>query len=339
VRERGIMWDSWEIISLSYTISGADRMPSKKRIWQAILGEYIKDCEMRQLGENSIGMYEDRLTEMLEDMEAKGRTTNPAKMTKEDVAYLVSTFKGTTSYKKLRVAILSGFLIWAGNPVLKHLNLKWPNDTRPNADWLEPEDAERLKAILADPLEQIVIHLMVDLGLRRCEVARLELWSIGKKYVDVQGNGRMGGKPRRVAIIPGLTQNILAAYMVWRQAELLKMHMRNKTYKEPSTLILCFNKHRRVIPANVDGVATIIKKISARAGTGFSCHTLRRTWGRTLWQAKVPIETIAHMMGHDDTKTTIKYLGIRLDDQDEAVQKLIAYRQTLIAPVVGHISV
>jgi hypothetical protein len=33
-------------------------------------------------------------------------------------------------------------------------------------------NAERLKAVLADPLEQNVIHLELDLGLRRVEVTR-----------------------------------------------------------------------------------------------------------------------------------------------------------------------
>jgi hypothetical protein len=45
------------------------------------------------------------------------------------------------------------------------------------------------------------------------------------------------------------------------------------------------------------------------------------------------------MMGHEDTKTTIMYLGINLDDQDAAMLKLMNYRQDLIAPEKGQFSV
>jgi integrase/recombinase XerD len=255
-------------------------MPSKKRIWQSILREYLTECEQGQLDEKTRNKYEERLTVMLELMEASGRPTNPKKMTKEDIAFLVQSFKGEVSYRKYRVAVLSGFLVWAGNPALKHLHLKWPSDTRPNADWLEPGDAERLKAILADPREQIIIHLEMDLGLRRVEVSRLKVGDIGKKYVEVLGKGRMGGKPRRVSVFPEQTHRILAAYMDWRQAEILKMHMKFKDFVEPKSLLIGFDKRRRVIPANEQAITTVVKKISRRAGTNFSSHTLRRTWGR-----------------------------------------------------------
>lgn len=317
-------------------------MPSKRRIWQSILKEYIEDCRQRQLSEGKDGTadkYEEILTRMLKLMDANGRTTNPRTMTKEDAAFLVSTFKGTTSYRKLRFNILNGFLMWAGNPVLKQLHIRWPNDDRPNADWLEPEDAERLKATLENPLEQMIIHLEVDLGLRRVEVKRLKIGDIGKRYVEVLGKGRMGGKPRRVAVVPGMTSKILVAYLDWRQAEILRMHMKHKDFIEPKSLILCYDKRHRVVAANVQGISTLVRKISARAGTHFTSHTLRRTWGRSLWLAGVPIETISHMMGHEDTKITIRYLGIRQDDQDEAMQKLLAFREHLIAPEKGQFSV
>ena len=39
-----------------------------------------------------------------------------------------------------------------------------------------------------------------------------------------------------------------------------------------------------------------------------------------MWQQGVPIETIASIMGHEDIRTTLKYLGINLGDQAKAVQ-------------------
>jgi integrase len=47
-------------------------------------------------------------------------------------------------------------------------------------------------------------------------------------------------------------------------------------------------------------------------------HTLRRTAGRLMWLAEMPIETIASVMGHADTAMTLLYIGVNLDDQAKA---------------------
>lgn len=45
-----------------------------------------------------------------------------------------------------------------------------------------------------------------------------------------------------------------------------------------------------------------------------SNHTLRRTCARMWYRAGVPLATISSLLGHSDVKTTIKYLGLTLDD-------------------------
>ncbi|MFA6870363.1 MAG: tyrosine-type recombinase/integrase, partial [Methanomethylophilus sp.] len=62
--------------------------------------------------------------------------------------------------------------------------------------------------------------------------------------------------------------------------------------------------------------------LCARSKVQFANHTLRRTFGRTLWLAKTRVETIASILGHEDLRTTVKYLGIKLDDQRDALEKL-----------------
>lgn len=70
----------------------------------------------------------------------------------------------------------------------------------------------------------------------------------------------------------------------------------------------------------------MIHKVRDRAGFEFSNHTLRRTFGRRLYRAKIPIETISKLYGHDDTQTTIRYLGINLDDMGSALAKMYEYQ-------------
>ncbi len=46
----------------------------------------------------------------------------------------------------------------------------------------------------------------------------------------------------------------------------------------------------------------------------FSNHTLRRTFGRNLYHAGTLIERISKLYGHEDIQTTLRYIGVNLDD-------------------------
>ncbi len=63
--------------------------------------------------------------------------------------------------------------------------------------------------------------------------------------------------------------------------------------------------------------------------TIFTNHTLRRTFGRTCWLSGVPLETIKELLGHEDTKTTIIYLGLNMDDRSGAMDQVAKYRNAL----------
>jgi len=72
----------------------------------------------------------------------------------------------------------------------------------------------------------------------------------------------------------------------------------------------------------------MIKGVAARAGIDpdlCSNHTLRRTCGRMLFHAGVPIETISKILGHADIRTTLLYLGLNIDDMNAAWSQLDAY--------------
>jgi integrase len=49
---------------------------------------------------------------------------------------------------------------------------------------------------------------------------------------------------------------------------------------------------------------------------------LRRTFGRTLYYSGVKIEDIAVILGHKDTKTTLKYLGLDKVDHSDHMNML-----------------
>jgi len=54
---------------------------------------------------------------------------------------------------------------------------------------------------------------------------------------------------------------------------------------------------------------------------------LRRTWARQAWEAGVSIEDICTILGHRDTKTTYRYIGVQLDDGRRAMKTLYDHRR------------
>ena len=64
-------------------------------------------------------------------------------------------------------------------------------------------------------------------------------------------------------------------------------------------------------------------------------HALRRTFGRTLWSEGVPLEVVSDLLGHRDTKTTIRYLALRRDDMVSAMRVLDRALPPLQAAVPG----
>jgi site-specific recombinase XerD len=51
-------------------------------------------------------------------------------------------------------------------------------------------------------------------------------------------------------------------------------------------------------------------------------HALRSTFGKTLWRNGVPIEKVSELMGHEDTRTTPRYLALSQDDMADAMRVL-----------------
>ena len=310
-------------------------MPSKRRIWKGILQEYLKDCEERQLAKCTISSYRDTLTEILILLEEAGLNTHPAKIDKSDCAFVMSNLGHAVSTMKTTHAIFSRFLTFHGNISLKKLGIVFPQDNRPNVDWIEPEELEAVKAVCADPLERFLVHCEGELGMRRIAVMRLDIDSFDtrRRTTRVRGKGRLGGKIRPVKFHEN-TPRILDEFLNWRQEQIFKAIPQNPNIGSSKELVLTWNKGI-LKPATKGTMNAVIANVSQRFGKHFTHHTLRRSCGRMMWKSGVQIETIKKFLGHESVDTTIMYLGINLDDLDEAMQMMSQYQKALVCPEEG----
>lgn len=272
------------------------------------------------LTDRSIEFYGEQAKIVLKDLRSLHMETEPWRLSIEDVQRLLKLWevKGlTVSTRRGYFAALRTWAGYYGNNDLQKMRVIFPTDNRPNVDWLTDEQARRLIALPKSPLEDLIIHCELCLGMRRIEVLRLQEsdFNLPGQFVDIHGKGPRGGKPRRMPFHRD-TLRILSAWLKERLQ--LIIGCRNN----PPNLLI-YRKGQRLYPYQDSGIDLRLKKLAAVLGFSFSNHTLRRTFGRLMWLSGVKIETISKMLGHSSSTTTLRYIGIDMDDLSSAMREFL----------------
>lgn len=244
----------------------------------------------------------------------------PHQIKKEHITELLKTMRAdglAVSTQKNYIVSLKRLCEHYNNFVFSKINIVWPQDTRPNVDWLTPDQAKAVIESDLTPLERMIITLELCMGLRRIEVIRLKTSDVKNGYIDVTGKGRAGGKLRSVPFHP----NFYKALDLW----LSERDSIISTIKDPlfiSESLLGYKKGRYFLPfsdVKATGIDKHIKNVSRKVGFPIANHTLRRTFGRTMWLSGVSVVTIAKLLGHKSTEQTLLYIGANLDDMAQAM--------------------
>ena len=154
-----------------------------------------------------------------------------------------------------------------------------------------------------------------------------------RPYLNVRGKGCGNGKYRTISFHRD-TRRVLDRWMTERDRMVREIRAYNPSWKDPGTLLiykLYKNKPSGGTHTEHSGAIDELALDPTRDSLGFhfANHTLRRTFGRRLYHAEVPIETISKMLGHESTIETLKYIGICLDDMDDAMLKFAQYDRKL----------
>ena len=273
-------------------------------------------------------------------LEAAGYDAMPRNIDAEAFMYLLTEARAgyAVSYQESEYEYLKRYVKDFGNDVPDTLNYQFPQDMRVNVDWLTDEQYEILLNCPKTPLQDIVIHLELCMGFRNAECTRLMLDDIHagglKPYLNVRGKGRGNGKYRTVRFHYE-TKGILDRWLEERARIVDKMRRYDPTWHDPGTLLIT-NQYKNRPRSDAFGEHTgsldddVVIPLREQLGFRFTNHTLRRTFGRRLFHADVPIETISKFLGHESPMETLKYIGVNLDDMDEGMAKLAQYdRKTL----------
>lgn len=177
-----------------------------------------------------------------------------------------------------------------------------------------------------------IVDVMLFSGLRRSEVAALKFSNLirdsGRWWVRIQGKRK---KTRRIkmhdSLYASLSRWFEVAGLKWRESDSLN-----------APVFRAFDKgdHITIRPIDTNVIDRVVSGTGARTsvigadgkietlapitgGDRLSSHDLRRTFARNAYDNGAPLVQVQLALGHDDPKTTIRYIGLDLPEDRTAV--------------------
>lgn len=292
--------------------------------------------ELREAGRSekmTIKPYRWSLRRMFGILQNNGFTVNPRKVGRAELEFLRDVgIGGTNRYRANMVKIMLGFLKFAGNKEAAKLKMGFGNTSPTNIRWLEDAQANKVR-MYAQGDTKMLVHCELDMGMRRVEVLRLKVTDFlpGPVWrVNLLGKGRNGGKPRQIACHPE-TPQVLEEHLERRNALIERAKRKNPDVVVPDALLI-YERGGRLHAYKKTAVDKMLTKLGEQVGFAFSNHDLRRSFGRMMYRAGVKIEEIARIFGHSDMRTTMRYLGLDMEDMSNAMNRLASYQASTYFP-------
>lgn len=215
------------------------------------------------------------------------------------------------------VAVLKPFFKWYGEEL--DMKVKLPRQLPP---YIEEADINALiKAIETKATHKrlahrdcLLIHLAVNTGLRRTELANLR---VGDIHLEQNIVIVRAGKGEKDGVVP-LNDTI---------ATLLRGYIKNM--KPEQSLF-------GVKPSTISGK---FERFSKKAGVAIHCHSLRHHFGTQLVEKGANVEAVRQLMRHSRLDTTQKYLSLSVKGLREAVELLDAPKTKTVGVPEGEVPI
>jgi len=175
--------------------------------------------------------------------------------------------------------------------------LPYPRTRRKLPKILSREEVTRLIDASSGLFERTLLMVLYGTGMRRSEVAKLQIADIDSERMILHVVNGKGGKDRDLPLCPILLET-LRAHWRWLKSE---------TYLFPSRM-------RRDIEQPITDKVVWRACVEARKRAGIrkkvTPSLLRHSWATHLLEAGTDLRTIQLLLGHEDLEVTARYLHL-----------------------------
>ena len=206
---------------------------------------------------------------------------------------------------------------------------------------VDPFTDEEIRQILetAKGSMKAIFQLGLSTGLRRGELLGLEVRyiNLSSGAVDVQITqkkvkkfGGVEGHKRVTIFEPPKTKSSIRTVPVPSALlEDLQKHLKNEEKKHfelgvPFSEQSLFFTSEACTPFDGKNITTAWQRLLKRAGVRYrSFHNIRHTYATKLFEARVPLITISHLLGHANTNITANvYISVMPKEKESAAEEL-----------------
>lgn len=296
------------------------------RRWDSLVEAYIEEYVARGLSEAYVQHIQrelerwgswlkrrrpkPRLEEVSADLHVRYLQERTAFRAKSTVYGALSKMRGFGDY-------LAGQGIWADNP------LKWmqgpkvtPYHRMPQR--IEGKDMKALwsaaaagRGVYQRHLGITILSLLYGTGLRRGELARLDVADWNREDGTLRIDGQKTGRERSVPV-PRIVYHCIETYLPHRQNRLAK----KQRFDQPAMFL---NRQGGRFGAHM--VSLMVRNIARRAH--FRLHSLyqfRHTCASDLLASGASLPEVQRILGHSSVATTMRYLHIADPQRHKAMQ-------------------
>jgi len=178
-------------------------------------------------------------------------------------------------------------------------------------DVLTVDEVRRLIEAVRTPHNKTYLWTVYSLGLRLTEGLHLQVGDVDGQRMCVHVHRGKGAKDRYVPL-PGRTLAMLRAYWATHRNRVWLFPATGRSRKQASTATEPMGK------ASVQGaMRRVVLQLGVRKNA--SIHTLRHSYATHLLEAGVNLRLIQQYLGHSSLQTTMVYLHLTSQGQQQAI--------------------
>lgn len=256
-------------------LEAAGASPDTVKAYKAAIGDFLEFLGDKPLSEV-------RLKDIIQWRNHRLRNGFPKARTKDK--------KGWQTTLHYYTLFIRRFFEWLG------INIKVPKVKKPlrRIDALTPSEINALYQAARDPLDKLILKLLLDTGLRSRELLGLRVMDIDFDEQVILVYEAKYGRERKV-LVTSETLEMIRSWIILNNLE----------------------PRDKIIPLTYSGLYKRIKRLARRAGVPLHKvrpHVLRHTFATTALRRGMSIIALQKLLGHTDIKTTQIYTHLTIED-------------------------